>query len=684
MGFIASQIIGYLASSLVGDTFSRGKKGSKPDINQPYQRLNDELHGNIVDLEPLPYDASKPKEEFDSELTSSFMRFNRDEVSDLYSALEESSKKSVEAVYEVKRDINDKISTLNENIESVNENIKSSIEATTTYGSTQMEAMGQIANPKGPLSFLGNAGSSLLSAVTSIAGALGLLGYGAFKVAGNLLNKGKGPDVPFTDDVNEDFANVEEGLSEEGRALDAQKSDIETSISEKEETMGSFKDEFGVDASYVATNIKDAGDGVGSANYATSTQMQAARHLMEEGTSDEERKFLEEQGFTPSQDPLINIMYLLSLFKDYDKNRSGLRKVGDKADLALHGSEEYQKQLAQLFEEGMRAYWESQDLKEQLKEVKNDIFYNEQYHDDLLEIKAQASALQVAGNMAEKGYTTGLFDESFMEGSNYQKVFGTKMGELNDLAQDVLSIREGDTEKALEAKRRLTEDKEFIDNMLADIDELGIVEIIQNAISPSRMKEFNDKYHLIGDNGEYIPTEGDGDEEYNKILYLKYALDNQKELSNDKRGSAGYYYNEIMSGNLGMAIDNETGQFIDYSNPDQLVPLINELVDTMGFTDKYTFTSPTHEGPDTTFIGGDIVASPDVVKEAVSNTYPEIADKLDAMSLSAYDSQQMMTWLFSNQNASTKAILDTLEYLVNTPDSPTVILPASSTSTDGL
>lgn len=221
MGFIASQIIGYLASSLIGDVFKRGGKGEKPDPNNPYNQYNTEITKNIQDVQPLPPDGSLGYDEASNEMASSFMRYDKSDVSDLYSALEDSSKKTLESIYSVKDSVNARIDSLNSNVAVVNSNIQEMTQNAQYNTSMQMEAMGQMANPKGPLSFLASAVSGLLPTVTGIASTLGMLGFGIYKGFDALKSwlTGEGDHTPAPDFDNESIQDYINGILAENEAL---------------------------------------------------------------------------------------------------------------------------------------------------------------------------------------------------------------------------------------------------------------------------------------------------------------------------------------------------------------------------------------------------------------------------------------------------------------------------------
>lgn len=236
--FLASHLVGFLASSLIENVFKRGSKGDKPDPNTPYDQFNTEITKGIKDTEPIPYDNTLGYDEASNELSSEFLNFDKSDVSDLYSAIESSTRKSLEAVYTLKDSVDSKVRLINDNIEVTNKNVQEVSKNMQYNNATQLEAMGQLANPKGPLSFLSGLPGSILGVVSGIATGIAGLGL-VFKMGFDALNDA------FKDDRPDDIPTTPAGepSSEIVAELEASIEELSGKIATNEEEINSLRDE---------------------------------------------------------------------------------------------------------------------------------------------------------------------------------------------------------------------------------------------------------------------------------------------------------------------------------------------------------------------------------------------------------------------------------------------------------
>ena len=698
MGIGIAVAIGQLASSLISSAFDNGGKGKKPDITgSGYSRFNNELNSGIQEIEDLPVDTSKSKEEITSELSSSFIGKSSDNITDLYSVIESSSRKSIEASYEVKRGLDSKLELLNENLRTLNENVKSSIQSQQAYGSLQSEMTGQLANPKGPLSGLfstiSSLGSTILAPITAIASVLGLAGWGigtGISKINEYITGGKpeGPGI-IDEGTQKDFESAETVASEDIQEATEGIVEAQNQVDEAKGKQKDFKSTFGISPARLLREL----------NLNMNRGNVPAYYILEDGVSKEEQQYLRDNGLPSSSNKTENDLYLLSSMQKTWIPWDPLNRAIENARMFAHSDDqEFRNELIKAWEEGFEARSNMKEYDDQLKAAKKDLEYAEQYQKDVEESKQLYADYKIYD--ATKDLTQG----GFMEGSDYKGWFESDEHALDQLREDLTNS----TAKGKDwgtSRSNIISQESFIEDLVSQVANSGAVSAIQNSIgNPENLtdaeKQLLQKYGILDSDGKLKPTTLAEDatteqlhDYWNTMLgYLDYSNDRRSTIFNAYKGGSDidHYLLRYLSGELGGILD-ENGELVTTDNMPRLLRALDQLSNPYSTEDSFTFTNQDF-GDQLSYLGmefnsqhnlDDSIATQSEITNAINKKFDYLRDDIfEGQTISVQDTKDIIAFMGANLNASDSTIIAKLQELIDKPDTPTVVISDNGMSTD--
>ena len=670
MGFMASQIIGFLASSLIGNVFKRGGKGEKPDPNTPYNQYNTEITKNIRDTQPIMPDGSLGYEEASSELSSNFIRYDKSDTSDLYSAVEDSSKKILEAVYSIKDSVDARLGTVNDNVEVVNSNVQEMTQNAQYNASMQMEAIGQMANPKGPLSFLSNIFSGLLPTVTGIASTLGMLGYGIYKGFDAFKSwlTGENDYTPAPDFDNESIQSYINGIIAENEALGKEIESIQAELDRIREERKSGEQTFDKTAEELVSGLNSVLVEYPNPeeNYPEDIRTIASTLLNGGQITDEVRNKLSEKiEFTG--DDSLDLFNMIDYFKT---------NVGWDINLESYLTEEDKKNFADQLISYLKIPEAQSSAEESLEDTQRELERGEKKAEDAQQQSQVLAAEFVSRFLEEKGFTdsdnwmtafNGDIDSKFSQDEgdfierflplyrDYQSYLYKKEMNPNlsrsDLTEDEI--------KALEVFSD-EDNRKALDELLNKINESGLSDFVRSLWNDETLKTEG----LIGEDGQLVDN-------LQLLSYLFGADDKAGKLNSWYRNQTSDYAYDIFSGDL--RIIGPDGNLV--TDAGEILEIAQAMsADGMEPTPGYKFFSMNN------YLGREKATYEDMTEVADQLTQ-DLIDQMD-LQLTSEQFDAALSFVQSNLLADNIDLKNGIRQLLTRPNLSGV--SGGETSTDGM